>query len=144
MKEQNPRAWSIDGECWCTRVDYDGYKKEWSGVVPVLAPDNRSKRIGEIADTNIIVEFPTGLKDNNGKDICEGDIVRYVSEGEDIYLAVIKRKDEDKEQSCWLTGFIYEPFATVDEEELTEEEYESLGGMEVIGNIHENPELQKE
>ena len=57
MRDLNPRAWSIDSECWCTRVDYDGYKEEWSGIVPVLAPDNRSKRIGEVEDTNIIVEF---------------------------------------------------------------------------------------
>lgn len=88
-----------------------------------------------------IIEQYTGLKDQNDKEICEGDIVRYVGEGENVCLAVIKRKDEDKEQSYWLTGFVYEPFAIIDEEELTEEEYESLGGMEIIGNINENPEL---
>lgn len=98
----------------------------------------------EVLKHEYIIEQYTGLKDQNGKEIYEGDIVRYVSEGEDIYLAVIKRKDEDKELSYWLTGFVYEPFATVDEEELTEEEYESLGGMEIIGNIHENQELLEE
>ena len=48
MRDLNPRAWSIDSECWCTRADYDGYKEEWSGIVPVLAPDNRSKRIEKL------------------------------------------------------------------------------------------------
>lgn len=28
MRALNPRAWSIDSECWYTRVDYDGYKEE--------------------------------------------------------------------------------------------------------------------
>ena len=121
MRELNPRAWSIDGECWCTRVDYDGYKKEWSGIVSVLAPDNRSKRIGEIEDTNIIVEFPTGLKDKNGKEICEGDIVKTCSIGT---WAVEGRR------GCFFVG-----------------KYALYGHNdygEVIGNIHENPELLKE
>ena len=135
MRELKFRAWDTE------RKTYDHEEL-------LLAPngDILASRWQELCEPEsvYIVEQYTGLKDQNGKEIYEGDIVRYVSEGEDIYLAVIKRKDEDKEQSYWLTGFAYEPFATVDEEELTEEEYESLGGMEIIGNIHENQELLEE
>lgn len=133
MREINPRAWSIDGECWCTRVDYDGYKKEWSGIVPVLAPDNRSKIIGEIEDTNIIVEFPIGLKDKNGKKICEGDIVQidsmdelrigYVELVADQYCIVCGEEDGHK----IVAEFYY--YSKPEE------------NCKVIGNIHENPEL---
>ena len=122
MRELKPRAWSIDSECWCTRVDYDGYKEEWSGIVPVLAPDNRSKRIGEVEDTNIIVEFPTGLKDKNGKEIYEGDIIDFFGERYPvIYRAGGFWVEYSKTQKDHL--FLY----AID--------------SEIIGNIHENKEL---
>ena len=130
MRELNPRAWSIDSECWCTRVDYDGYKEEWSGIVPVLAPDNRSKRIGEVEGTNIIVEFPTGLKDKNGKEIYQGDIVLDYYDGEDTFI-VKWDKDAvsfiltDTDNIICVNFYDYFP----DKE------------LEVIGNIHENQEL---
>ena len=130
MRALNPRAWSIDSECWCTRVDYDGYKEEWSGIVPVLAPDNRSKRIGEVEDTNIIVEFPTGIKDKNGKEIYQGDIVLDYYDGEDTFI-VKWDKDAvsfiltDTDNIICVNFYDYFP----DKE------------LEVIGNIHENQEL---
>ena len=119
MRDLNPRAWSIDSECWCTRVDYDGYKEEWSGIVPVLAPDNRSKRIGEVKDTNIIVEFPTGLKDKNGKEIFEGDLVAY-------------EKDNIASVRFEYVGFY--PFV----EPYNDFDCPSGKEVEVIGNIHES------
>lgn len=135
MRELNPRAWSIDSECWCTRVDYDGYKEEWSGIVPVLAPDNRSKRIGEVEDTNIIVEFPTGIKDKNGQKIYEGDIVTFLVErfnnvtlgfeSEDWHTAVVEWNQDD---ACYSFMVRDVPFSV---------RYEA----EVIGNIHKQPEL---
>ena len=135
MRALNPRAWSIDSECWCTRVDYDGYKEEWSGIVPVLAPDNRSKRIGEVEDTNIIVEFPTGIKDKNGQKIYEGDIVTFLVErfnnvtlgfeSEDWHTAVVEWNQDD---ACYSFMVRDVPFSV---------RYEA----EVIGNIHENQEL---
>ena len=135
MRELNPRAWSIDSECWCTRVDYDGYKEEWSGIAPVLAPDNRSKRIGEVEDTNIIVEFPTGIKDKNGQKIYEGDIVTFLVErfnnvtlgfeSEDWHTAVVEWNQDD---ACYSFMVRDVPFSV---------RYEA----EVIGNIHKQPEL---
>ena len=135
MRDLNPRAWSIDSECWCTRADYDGYKEEWSGIVPVLAPDNRSKRIGEVEDTNIIVEFPTGIKDKNGQKIYEGDIVTFMVErfnnvtlgfeSEDWHTAVVEWNQDD---ACYSFMVRDVPFSV---------RYEA----EVIGNIHKQPEL---
>ena len=129
MRELNPRAWSIDSECWCTRVDYDGYKEEWSGIVPVLDPDNRSKRIGEVEDTNIIVEFPTGIKDKNGNMIYEGDIVLVANQGPTPYVVIYREGD------C---SFVCNNEFILDYYHLFNDMPEYY---EVIGNVHEQPEL---
>lgn len=79
-------------------------------------------------NTDIIVEFDTGLKDKNGEEICEGDIVRaedipkktYEIFWEDEGLMVVMRDCHDRR---------WEVFAVP---------------LEVIGNIHENPELLEE
>ena len=69
----------------------------------------------------------TGLKDKNGKKVFEGDIVRKTNEGRHpkIFIANIR--------TCFYTNeeVYYSPF-----DHFTEScEYE------IIGNIHDNPEL---
>lgn len=89
---------------------------------------------------DLVLMQPTGLKDKNGLDIFEGDVVK-VSDGgneEDSYTSVVKYYSD-------------EGYPAFDIEAPSSWYYESnvlstiMGGdyetIEVIGNIYENPNL---
>ena len=68
----------------------------------------------------------TGLKDKNGKEIYEGDIVSHSLDNSTIPLSVVSFEDG---------MFVFS------DKEYTTELIESLDYCEVIGNIYENSEL---
>lgn len=70
---------------------------------------------------NIPVMAFTGLKDKNGKEIYEGDIIKVGSGKWDVYWS----------KSCW------EPITDMIFDGCTEKDFK------IIGNIFENPELLK-
>ncbi|MFG5563464.1 YopX family protein [Enterococcus faecalis] len=75
----------------------------------------------------------TGLKDKNGVEIFEGDIVQY-RDGEYSYLGIVKR-------DCYqffIDGI--EPDDNYDFIDVSNT-FDGTSSLEVIGNIHENPEL---
>lgn len=75
----------------------------------------------------------TGLKDNEGKEIYEDDIVEHI---EEIYGMKIK------ERVFWVDNIAgFNPFCEYDSDCQI---YVIMKTVKIIGNIHENPELWKE
>jgi uncharacterized phage protein (TIGR01671 family) len=92
----------------------------------------RSDILRDFEDENIM-QF-TGLKDNNGKEIYEGDIVHYDTEDGVVRAKVVFALSEEENMN--ISGFVFE---FICHEDYTNED-ESVD-LEVIGNIYENPEL---
>ena len=82
-------------------------------------------------NTDLVLEFDTGLKDKNGKPIYGGDIVKYDCTGCN-YIVVYRKYD---------VSFVLE---NDDREEIIHFHYARQDSYEVIGNRHENPELLEE
>ena len=80
-----------------------------------------------VNNDDITLDLPTGLKDKNGKEIYEGDIVGF-KWTKRLYVVTYRKYD---------ASFILEN----DEWEETIHLSLDKDDFEVIGNIHENPEL---
>jgi uncharacterized phage protein (TIGR01671 family) len=116
--------------------DYFG-KYEMTYNPFILEPDNRYREYAGVADLNksilneieegvVVMQF-TGLKDKNGKEIYEGDILREC-------LSSLTRNIEVK----FINGAFY---VSKTGPYLEDALLSKCSNVEVIGNIYENPEL---
>lgn len=101
------------------------------GFIRLYDFDKGKMKMYEV-DRETIGQF-TGLTDKNGKRIFEGDIVRFAERrigGEDV--SIVEPVAFDEGGFCTYRYFLNNWMRSGNAE---------LEGIEVIGNIHDNPEL---
>lgn len=114
------RAWSNEHNRYCDFVTLDENGK-WIGWIKISGV--------YLTTADIILEQFTGLLDQNGKEICEGDIVTDKFE----------MKFEIIAHPTWKKLVLYTRKLNMWFEFSNNDFHPSR--LKVIGNIHENPEL---
>ena len=132
MREIKFRAWAGNREIQVADIDFVNGKAYGLGFDIQEAEDMAICKI----DT---VEQYTGLKDKNGKEIYEGDILAGVL-GTAGRGAITRKEKPFTFQLVWARS-CWNISAVSRYENSSYRWYPSFSECEVIGNIHENPEL---
>lgn len=123
------RAWSNEHNRYCDFVTLDENGK-WIGWI---------KSNGVYLTTpDIVLEQDTGLKDKNSKEIYEGDIVQ-----EEIDFNSKLTDGVFKYEVYWDNDGFFWGLEPIGLSSIHNELWETNQSIEVIGNIHENPELME-
>ena len=125
MKSLKFRVWDKERECYLDETELAGITPDGKYILYIEEEEISKLEV----EGNYILEQYTGLKDKNGKEIYEGDIVEYTT----CYYGNEKRHRKVVEWSEWDSDDFGEPH-NIGFSNLSE-------CMEVIGNVHENPDL---
>jgi uncharacterized phage protein (TIGR01671 family) len=143
MREFKFRVWHVEGKKLIyfpfMHITYDG-----TLVFDTFKESNYLDETFDKTDKYVLMQY-TGLKDKNGREIYEGDIVKL----DDGFIGEV-------DYGC-VGGCSFRLYETNDEIEgglrdldtaydykVINNEINLINGKEIIGNIYENPKLIKE
>ena len=114
------------------------HKKRKEILKSILNPYN----FRDQAPSFVLMQF-TGLKDKNGKEIYDGDILEYYIGGEEIFTETYQLSYSE-ERACWQINIIKECNHTNSPQFYSQHLTQTYAScMKIIGNIYKNPELLK-
>lgn len=129
MKGLKFRVWDKERECYLDETELAGITPDGKYILYIEEEEVSRLEI----DENYVVEFDTGLKDKNGKEIYEGDILGDM--WRDGYIAWC-----DKCKQLQYHILTHECMACLGDVQWYELVNDN-GKLEVVGNVHENPDL---
>ena len=136
MREIKFRYWDKESKQFIPNKYWAVYRNKQNSLIIVIKPHNDlGWELGEFGYENIgALEQYTGLKDKNGKEIYEGDTVKYTNPHK-YYVVISNIIYVEQSGRFHANGTTCEnlfEFIT----DINGKNY-----SEIIGNIHENPEL---
>ncbi|KYP20802.1 YopX family protein [Streptococcus parauberis] len=124
------RAWDKDAKVMIYHIEYTydglGDFQENENIEDYVRDISFDCFVDWLENEQFVIMQSTGLFDNNGVEVFEGDILYYPEQDEDNYGYI----EFDKDRLAFVLDNGFEKFV-----------YGEYGMSYIVGNIYENPEL---
>ncbi len=137
MREIKFRVWNRNGQYMIKESRFDNYEITLDGQLHFYqnCEDGEFGLDYATEENGYFIMQYTGLKDINGKEIYEGDIVKITSFG---------IPSNYKQKQSMIDEVIFENGGYTVNGRAGSYLLESPGNVEILGNVYENPELLNE
>lgn len=146
----NFRTWYKPYNNWINSIVLGEHGHVFSYTVSLEDGGPAKHNVMFFKEEDVDIEFSTGLKDNNNKEIYEGDIVKVkrcftrpvVKNGQIDYNFIEGNEEIGQVMYLW-DGSLTVCYEHIRSDDFDKDILHVKHRVEVIGNIHENPELLK-